>query len=407
MIARRMRALLAMALVVALAACSGPAARWRTAGPTPTPGASSPPAGTPSPTASPTPSGAAACIAPILAAMSMKAIVGQVLMIGIPIGDPSAIDPIVTKYQLGGVFLAGRSKQSAASLKAAISALQANGTVDGVALQIALDQEGGQVQTLQGNDFPAIPTAVRQGRQSASALRASTVAWARRLATIGVTLDLAPVADTVPASLGGGNPPIGAYDRQYGSDPTQVAADIAVLVPAIQSTGVLTTLKHFPGLGRVRLNTDTSRGAVDSVATTADPYLAPFASGIKAGTGAVMVSSASYPKLDGDSIAAFSRPIITDLLRGQLGFTGLVISDDLGNAAAVSRVAVGDRAVRFIQAGGDLALTVQPSDAGPMTTALLAKAAASVGFAAQVTAAAGHVLAAKYRAGLLPCSPRS
>ena len=132
------------------------------------------------------------------------------------------------------------------------------------------------MQTLQGTDFPPIPTAVRQGQLGQSALHAQTVAWAERLAAIGVTLDLAPVADTVPAAIGLANPPIGAYDRQYGSDPVAVAADIATVVDAIQSTGVLTTLKHFPGLGRVHGNTDVSTGAVDLVATTDDPYLAPF-----------------------------------------------------------------------------------------------------------------------------------
>jgi beta-N-acetylhexosaminidase len=404
--ARDARALLAVVMVLAVVGCSGPAPRWQPPGATTAPPASGSPTVAPSPTATSSTPTESDCVDPILAAMSLKAMAGQVLMLGTPIGNPASINPAVTTFQLGGVFLAGRSQQSAATLKAAISALQANGTVNGIRLQIALDQEGGQVQTLQGPDFPPIPTAVEQGRESASTLRANTATWSRRLAAIGVTLDLAPVADTVPAWLGAGNPPIGAYERQYGSDPDTVAADIAVVVSAIQSNGVLTTLKHFPGLGRVRRNTDTSTGAVDLTATTADPYLDPFASGIKAGTGAVMVSSASYPKLDDQNIAAFSRAIVTDLLRGQLGFTGMIVSDDLGNAVAVSGVPVGDRAVRFIQAGGDLVLTVQPADAGPMTRALIAKAEASDAFRSQLRAAARYVLAAKYRVGLLPCSPK-
>src|SRR5207248_639059 len=83
------------------------------------------------------------------------------------------------------------------------------------------------------------------------------------------------VADTVPAGTGGANPPIGAFNRQYGSAPDPVAQDIATVVGAAQSAGVLTTLKHFPGLGRVRANTDTSTQAVDPVTTVADPYLRP------------------------------------------------------------------------------------------------------------------------------------
>jgi beta-N-acetylhexosaminidase len=154
----------------------------------------------------------------------------------------------------------------------------------------------------------------------------------------------------------------------------------------------------------VHANTDTSTDAVDNLTTVDDPFLAPFAAAIRAGTAAVMISLATYPKLDPNSVAAFSAPIVTGMLRQRLGFTGLVMSDDLGNAAAVHAVPAGDRAVRFIAAGGDMALTLQPNDAAPMTAALLAKAQSSSQFRAQVTAAAGRVLRSKFRAGLLSCS---
>jgi beta-N-acetylhexosaminidase len=346
-----------------------------------------------------------ACVAGTLAGLSLKQQAGQLIMIGTPVDNPTSVSPAVRAYNLGGVFRAGRSKRSAAALRQDIASLQGADATHGIHLQIALDQEGGTVQTLQGTDFPAIPTAVAQGQLSASTLGSQTVAWASRLAAIGVTIDLAPVADTVPSSIGTKNPPIGALYREYGSDPSQVAADISVVVSAVQSTGVLTTLKHFPGLGRVLVNTDFSTGAVDNVATMHDPYLAPFASGIHAGTGVVMVSSATYPKIDANSVAAFSAPIVTGLLRQQLGFTGLVISDDLGNAKAVSAVPVGQRAVRFVQAGGDVVLTVNASDAAPMVSALIAAAQSSTTFAAQVKAAVTQVLRTKYRTGLLPCSP--
>ena len=116
-----------------------------------------------------------------------------------------------------------------------------------------------------------------------------------------------------------------------------------------------------------------------------------------------MVSLASYPKLDQHAIAAFSAPIVTGLLRQRLGYTGLVVSDDLGAAVAVRAVPLGERAVRFVQAGGDLALTVRPTDAQAMTGALLAAAQASPAFTARVTDAATHVLRSKSRAGLLTC----
>jgi beta-N-acetylhexosaminidase len=218
-------------------------------------------------------------------------------------------------------------------------------------------------------------------------------------------MDLAPVADTVPAGTSQANPPIGAFDRQYGASPDAVAQDVGSVVSAAQASGVLTTLKHFPGLGRVRANTDTSTLAVDDVTTASDPFLRPFISGIAAGSAAVMISSARYPRLDPDNVAVFSAPVVTGLLRQRLGYDGLVISDDLGAAVAVAAVPVGERAVRFIRAGGDVALTVRSTDAGPMADALLTAARQSPAFQARVADAARHVVQSKYRAGLLRCPP--
>ncbi len=349
------------------------------------------------------PAGRASCVDQTLARLTLDEQIGQLLMIGTPIADPVSIVAAIRRYHLGGVFLAGRSSGPAPRLRQWIGDLQDSVAASGVSLHIGLDQEGGQVQTLRGPDFPRIPSAVEQGSLDADALRRRTVDWSRRLASVGVTIDLAPVADVVPAGVGARNPPIGAFDRQYGSTPGGVATDVRTVVRAAQGTGILTTLKHFPGLGRVLANTDTSMGAVDSLTNPGDPALQPFIEGIQAGAAAVMVSSARYPQLDAYSVAAFSAPIITGLLRHRLGYTGLVMSDDLGQAVAVSAVPLGDRAVRFVRAGGDVVLSVRSSDAGPMSAALVAAARSSTAFQARVADAAGHVLQSKYRAGLLRC----
>jgi beta-N-acetylhexosaminidase len=348
------------------------------------------------------------CVAATLAALPLEARVGQLLMIGTPIANPANLVPSIRKYRLGGVFLQGRSTASAATLRQQVQALQQAGRdATGLGVEVALDQEGGLVQTMSGADFPTIASAQEQGTWDAATLRTRTADWAHRLAAAGITMDLAPVADTVPAGTAASNPPIGALHRQYGSNPDAVARDIATVVGAAQSAGVLTTLKHFPGLGRVRTNTDTSADSVDNTTTVDDPYLRPFAEGIRAGTGAVMVSSAKYPRLDAQAIAAYSSAVITGLLRNRLKFTGVVISDDLGAAKAAASVPVGERAVRFVEAGGDLVLTIRPADAGPMATALVAAAQQSPAVLARVADAATHVLRAKARAGLLPCAGRS
>jgi beta-N-acetylhexosaminidase len=404
----RQRLCVLLALVTTLAGC-GSTAKPEAAATTPAgPAASTaPPASSAAPSVAPSASVAASgdCVTRTLAGMSLEERAGQLLMIGTPVTNPRGLAAEVTRYHLGGIFLSGRSKRPAADLRADIGTLQAAARQDATKLPllVALDQEGGDVQTLQGPDFPAIPSALRLGAGPASALRTEVSDSTRRLAAIGVTMDLAPVADTVPTSIGEANPPIGAFHRQYGSDPVKVAAAIRTVVATSQAGGVLTTLKHFPGLGRTRFNTDTSTKAVDAVETTHDPYLGPFAAGVKQGTAAVMISSATYPKIDAKNIAAFSTTIVTGLLRKQLGFTGLVISDDLGAADAARAVPTGDRAVRFVQAGGDMVLTIQPGDAGPMTAALLTKARSTPAFAARITDATTHVLRAKAKAGLLKC----
>ena len=251
------------------------------------------------------------------------------------------------------------------------------------------------MQSLTGEDFPAIPDAVEQGRKTSGELRSQTSAWASRLFDAGVTLDLAPVADTVPAGTENDNPPIGRFDREYGSSPSEVAESVTEVVSSMQSTGLGATAKHFPGLGRVTADTDTSAAAVDRQATVGDPYLQPFEAAIAAGTRAVMVSSAHYPHLDPDHIAAFSSAIITKLLRQRLRFNGLIISDDFGAAVAVSDVDPGQRAVDFLRAGGDMVLSVDVRDLAAMTRALAAAAAADPLFRARIADAALHVLVSK------------
>jgi beta-N-acetylhexosaminidase len=335
-----------------------------------------------------------------LGRLSPAELAGQVLMIGTEVDEPGKLGDTVKHYHLGGVFLHGRSKRTAGQLRAGIAGLQAESALP---LLISLDQEGGNVQTLKGPDFPVLPSAQKLGAAPPATLHDTTVDSARRLAAIGVTMNLAPVADTVPAAMGARNPPIGYWRRQYGSDPARVATAIGTIVPASQDTGVLTVLKHFPGLGRVTANTDTSPDAVDSTTTENDPYLQPFTTGIRAGAAAVMISSARYPRLDPKTIAPFSDPIITGLLRQRLGFTGLIMTDDVGAAAALESVPVGRRAVRFVAAGGDMVLTIRPGDAPPMASALTERATTDPAFRSRLTDAARHVLAAKARAGLLHC----
>jgi beta-N-acetylhexosaminidase len=329
---------------------------------------------------------------------------GQLLMVGLQSGaSVSGLAAQARMQHLGGVVFLGGWSGGAASVTRATATLQKGGTPG---LLVAADQEGGQVQQLRGVGFTRIPSARTQATLGTATEEKDVRAWAKQLDAAGVNVNLAPVADTVPTSLGAGNAPIGRYRRDFApGSPQTNARYAAAFVRGTLAAGVAPTLKHFPGLGRVTGNTDvTSTGTTDRTTTVTDPYLAPFEAGIRAGAPLVMISSARYPRIDPDNQAMFSKAVITDLLRGRLGFDGVVITDDVGVAKAVAAVPVGARATRFIAAGGDIVLTAGASQAPVMLKAIATKRADSKVFGAQVDAAAARVLDLKADLGLAKCS---
>lgn len=381
------RVLLALAALTGLTVtASGPAAPARAA--------AHPPAADPAVTRA----------AAVAASMTLRQQVGQLLAVGVPSARVATAADLVTRYGVGTVFLAGRDTSGVANVARRDAQLQRAATTaaTGGALEfVAVDQEGGAVQSLRGPGLSDIPSAVVQSREPAATIRERAALWARQLRRAGVTLDLAPVTDVVPPSHRSTNQPIGRYDRQFGSTEAGVAAAVGPWASGTRSAGVQPTLKHFPGLGRVTGNTDTAARVVDSETTRSATTLVPWRAGIAGGAGAVMVSSAVYALIDGHGPAVFSPRVVGGMLRHDLAFGGVVMTDDVGNAAAVRAVPVGERATRFVSAGGDLVLTLAPSQIPTMSAALMDSARRSPVFAAQVRACATRVLTLKYRTGLL------
>lgn len=339
--------------------------------------------------------------------MTLEQRVGQVFMVG---GQATSVPPgtvaAVRDRHVGSVMLTGRSAAGTAGTALVTGALQALATpaaTAGVPLLVGTDQEGGWVQVLQGPGFATIPTALVQGGSDPALLRSTAVVWGRQLRAAGVTVNLGPVLDTVPSPAAAStNPPIGGYDREYGYTPETVASHGTAFAQGMADAGVAAAVKHFPGLGRVTANTDTTAGVTDTVTVRHDRYLQPFATAVQAGAPMLMMSTAYYPRIDPAQPAAFSSIIIGQLVRGDLGFTGVVISDDLSNARQVAAWAPGDRAVQFLSAGGDLVLTVDPGQLPAMYDAVLARARSDAIFRARVQQAALRVLDVKQARGLLP-----
>ncbi len=373
---------------------ASPTSRSSTAAPTAS--------GDPAPSTSPVP----AAVQAAYRRMTPAQRAGQLFMAGTPATTASAaVLGVIRRQHVGSVILTGRSHASVSATRAVSRRLQAAATAaatGGVPLVVAADQEGGNVQVLQGPGFSRMPTALTQGGWGVVPLKASARTWGQQLAAAGVNLNLAPVMDTVPSPQAARtNAPIGFYRREFGYTPSTVATHGTAFLTGMASAGVATSVKHFPGLGRVRGNTDTTAGVTDTVTTSTDPYLRPFAAGVRAGAPFLMPSTAYYSRIDPRHPAAFSPTVLQGLVRRQLGFTGVVISDDLGSAKQVARWTPGQRAIMFVDAGGDMVLTVDPSVAPAMVQAVTARMASSPAFARKVDAAALRVLTVKHRMGLL------
>ena len=154
-----------------------------------------------------------------------------------------------------------------------------------------------------------------QGELAPGTLKREAAGWGRELKQAGVNLDLAPVMDVVPPGTAAQNQPIGALRREFGSDPQTVATHGVAFLRGLRQAGVAATAKHFPGLGRVTGNTDLTAGVVDPVTAPGDPYLGSFQAAVDAGVPFVMVSLASYPRIDPRHLAVFSSRTMRTLLR--------------------------------------------------------------------------------------------
>lgn len=332
--------------------------------------------------------------------------VGQLFMLSKDTGTPvdDGFRTLLADTRTGNLVLLGQSQAGVDGVARLTAALrQAAPAPEGVGVLIAADQEGGLVQRLQGPGFDRIPTALEQASLSDADLRAAAARWGAQLSAAGVDANLAPVAGVVPADHVATNEPIGKLSRQYGSTAQEVQPKVAAFVAGMHDAGIATSLKHFPGLGRVVGNTDFSAGVVDTETTRDDPDLQSFAGDAGRQTDMIMVATAAYDLIDPGVPAAFSPVVIQEMLRGDLGFDGVVIADDLGEAQQVAAVPPGERALRFLHAGGDIVINAAPQIHRQMVQAVRDEVARDPGFAAEVDAKVARILAMKDDRGIADC----
>jgi beta-N-acetylhexosaminidase len=385
---------LVLLILAAVCACGPSAAR------PPQPSAS------PSIIPTPTPTPQLACADRVLATLTFDQRIGQLFELGLA-GDrlgPTEINLIQTDH-IGSVWFVETSHAGVAAIGAVAASVQAEASsaaTGNVRFFVAANQEGGLVQAMQGPGFSQIPSAVVQGSWDPALLQSRAAGWAQELRAAGINFNFAPVMDVVPPGTDAQNQPIGALQREYGHDPATAGSHGAAFLTGMRQSGVAVSLKHFPGLGRVTGNTDFTT-ATDTTTTTSDPYLQSFATGIGANADFVMVALARYTRIDPNHLAAFSPIVMTQMLRGTMGFNGVIISDDLGDTVAVASIPPGTRAVDFLSAGGDMIISKTSAPAHAMVLAIRSRAAADPNFHQRVEDAALRILRAKQAWGLLPC----
>ena len=334
-----------------------------------------------------------------IATMSLDERAGQLIMAPMFAGgNPADLSALISTRHVGSVVLIGNWNNGTAAAKTAADALQSYAP-SGNQLIVSTDQEGGQVQHLKGSGFDTMPSAVAQGQMSADTLRSSAKTWGGQLKQAGINIDLAPVLGTVQVKRSS-NAPIGALNRDFGLDSNGNAQHGIAFVEGMRDAGVGATVKHYPGLGAVTGNTDfTTEGILDTTTTLDDEEIGAFNTTIKQAKPAmVMMSLATYQRIDSSAPAAFSSKIIDGTLRGSVGYDGVVISDSL-SAAAVSGIATKDLGVRLVDAGGDLACIGDTSYVTPILDGIIARAQSDPAFAKKVMASATRVMTLKYQMG--------
>ena len=364
------RNLLAGLLLVVFVLTAGCAAR--PAQPTDTPAAETTPAVAPSPTPTPEPTPTPDPIAEAVAAMSTEQKVSQLLVAGIE-GTQLGQDAVqaVQDYQVGGVILFGRNVESAGQLAELTNGLKdLNG--DYTPLFLCVDQEGGRVDRMPPEvddlppalDFGAIADA--GARMDACFALGQTLA--AQCAAFGFNMDFAPSMDIWSNPE---NTVIG--DRAFGTDAATVTGAANEAALGILSGGVIPVAKHFPGHGDTAVDSHYGLPVVDkTLEELEERELVPFRQAIDttcvygtygdAAIPAVMVAHILMTQLDPDWPASLSHKVVTGLLREELGFDGVVCTDDLTMGAVSNTYGMGEAAVLAVEAGCDLLLVCHGAD---------------------------------------------
>ena len=286
----------------------------------------------------------------LVANMSDADKVGQLLMIGIhgkTLNDDAKF--MLNEYRVGGIILFDRNMESKDQVKSLITDINKTGKSAGLTpLFIGIDQEGGAVARME-DQLIKVPPAEEVGKESVEQAVSLAKQSGTELKDLGFNINFAPVAD-----LGL------TYGRSFSTNPDEVVRYASAVGKAYDEAGLWYSYKHFPGIGKtdVDLHADTSVVPVskETLLNEDTKVFVDLIKQSKPNTYAIMVSHAMYPQIDADHPSSLSKAIITDWLRKDMGYNGVVVTDDMDMGALAKHYTFGDMAVQSILAGSDILL---------------------------------------------------
>ena len=286
----------------------------------------------------------------LVAHMSDADKVGQLLMIGIhgkTLNDDAKF--MLNEYRVGGIILFDRNMESKDQVKSLIEDINKTGKSAGLTpLFIGIDQEGGAVARME-DQLIKVPPAEELGKEPIEKAVSLAKQSGTELKDLGFNINFAPVAD-----LGL------TYGRSFSTNPDEVVRYASAVGKAYDEAGLWYSYKHFPGIGKtdVDLHADTSVVPVskETLLNEDTKVLVDLIKQSKPNTYSIMVSHAMYPQIDPDHPSSLSKAIITDWLRKDMGYNGVVVTDDMDMGALAKHYTFGDMAVQSILAGSDILL---------------------------------------------------
>lgn len=289
----------------------------------------------------------------LVANMSDADKVGQLMMIGIhgkTLNDDAKF--MLNEYRVGGIILFDRNMESKNQVKSLITDINKTSKSAGLTpLFIGIDQEGGAVARME-DQLIKVPPAEELGKEPIEQAVSLAKQSGTELKDLGFNINFAPVAD-----LGL------TYGRSFSTNPDDVVRYASAVGKAYDEAGLWYSYKHFPGIGKtdVDLHADTSVVPVskETLLNEDTKVFVDLIKQSKPNTYAIMVSHAMYPQIDADHPSSLSKAIITDWLRKDMGYNGVVVTDDMDMGALAKHYTFGDMAVQSILAGSDILLVCQ------------------------------------------------